>query len=265
MAAAKPPESEADDETLEGEGRGAHAFWSGTLSFGLVTIPVDLYAAQRTVRASLRMLSPDGTPLVRRYYVEGEDQPLGQDELARGYELDDGSFVLITDEELEGLAPDEARDIDLTRFVAEDELPPLYFERAYFLVPSTGSTLSYRLLTATMERTHKAGIATFVMRGKQYVVAIRSERGIMRAETLRFADEIRSPEVVGLPAPLPAEASDVKHLRSVIKRLTKDSFPRARLSDPYWDRLSELVAKKQARDENIVEAPQSAKRSPRPQ
>src|SRR5207248_7073669 len=106
---------------------------------------------------------------------------------------------VVTDEELERLAPEKSRDIDLRRFVEAEAIPPMYFERSYFLVPAGGSAKAYRLLAATMEETHRAGIATFVMRGKEYLVAILSENGILRAETLRFSDEIRSPEDVGLP------------------------------------------------------------------
>ena len=161
--------------------------------------------------------------------------------------------MLVTDEELSALAPDESRDIDLTRFVQRSELPPMYFERAYFLVPSGGSTLAYRLLASTMEHSKRAGIATFVMRGKQYVVAIVAERGILRAETLRFADELRSPEDVGLPQPAEPDESEVKRMRAAIKAHTKDSFPRALLQDAYWQRLTELVAEKEKRGEGIVE------------
>src|SRR5690606_22010540 len=97
-------------------------------------------------------------------------------------------FVVVTDEELEALAPEKSRDIDLRRFVDVGAIAPEMCERAYFLTPAGGSTKAYRLLAAAMERTGRAGIATFVMRGKEYLVAILAENGILRTETLRFAD-----------------------------------------------------------------------------
>ncbi len=238
--------------TEEGGSR-SRSFWSGTLSFGLVTVPVDLYSANRTVRRSMRMLAGDGTPLARRYFRAGAEGQLDSEELERGYELEDGNFVTVSDEELESLAPEQSRDIDLTRFVPQDSIPPIYFERSYFMAPS-GSTLAYRLLAETMERTKKAGIATFVMRGKQYVVAILAEDGILRAETMRFQDELRSPSDVGLPAPsnVGVDKPAIKRVRSEIKELTKPTLATKELQDEYWQRLTELVERKRKSQQDVV-------------
>ena len=199
----------------------------------------------------MRMLSPDGTPLARRYFRAGSQAPLESEHIERGYELDDGSFVPVSDEELDALAPEQSRDIDLTRFVPRDAIPPIYFERSYFLIPS-GSSLAYRLLAATMERTKKAGIATFVMRGKQYLVAILAEDGLLRAETMRFQDELRSPSEVGLPTPVPVDAGIVKSVRSEIKHLTQPSLSTEELKDEYWQRLTALVEQKRKKGEGLV-------------
>ena len=173
------------------ERSGARPFWSGTLTFGLVSVPVDLYPGNRTNRATLRMLGPEGEPLARRYFSQKTGRALDNEHMVRGYEFDKDKYVVITDEELERLAPDQSRDIDLRRFVELKSIPPLYFDRSYFLAPSAGSEKAYRLLSETMQKEKLAGIATFVMRGKEYLVAIFPENGILRAETLRFADELR--------------------------------------------------------------------------
>lgn len=230
--------------------------WSGTLSFALVTVPVDLYPANRRTRSSLRMLSDDGTPLVRRYFEPGGDKPLDAEHLERAYELDDGRFVPLTDEELESLAPEKARDIDLTRFVDVAEVPPLYFERAYYLVPSGDSNLAYRLLSATMERTGKAGLASFVMRGKQYPVAIFAEHGVLRAQTLRFPEEVRTPEDVGLPEPATAPREVVSAVKKAVQKLEKGGFAPEELRDSYWERLTELVEQKRTRHEDVIDPPE---------
>src|SRR6185436_16804809 len=115
------------------------------------------------------------------------------------YEIAKDKYVVVTDEELERLEPEKSRDIDLRHFVKAEEIAPMYFEHAYFLAPAGGSLKAYQLLAETMERKGRAGLATFVMRDKEYIVAILAENGILRAEILRFPDEIRTPKEIGLP------------------------------------------------------------------
>jgi DNA end-binding protein Ku len=240
----------ADDEQEPTSERRPRGMWSGTLSFGLVTVPVELFPATRSQRTALRMLAPDGTPLARRYF-SSKGQPLAWEDLQRGYELDDGSFVVVEDEELERLLPDQSRDIDLTRFVPVESIPPLYFERAYLLAPAGGSSAAYRLLASTMERLGKAGIATFVMRDRQYVIAIIARDGLLRAETLRFPDELRSPDDIGLPEGEPHKER-VRDMRAAIKKLSQAKIAERELADSYWQRLEKLVAAKKKRNEDVV-------------
>jgi DNA end-binding protein Ku len=243
----EPDEREADV--------GPRSFWSGTITFGLVSIPVELYPAHRSSRVSLRMVSPEGTPLERRYFCTREDRELDWGEIVRGYELEKDSFVVVTEEELEKLAPDRTRDIDLRRFVPADDIDPVHFERAYFLTPGGNSTKAYRLLAATMEKTGRAGIATFVMRGKEYLIAILAENGILRAETLRFADEVRTAEDVGLPAPAPASETAVKRVEKAIRALTRDALDESQLEDRASARLTDLARRKAEEGEDVVSAP----------
>src|SRR5437763_9675092 len=158
------------DPSDNGTARAVRPFWSGTLTFGLVSVPVDLYPGNRTNRAPLRMLSPEGEPLARRYYSQKSGDDLQDDDMVRGFEFEKDRYVIVTDEELERLAPEQSRDIDLRRFVPLEDVSPLYFDRSYFLAPSEGSEKAYRLLAQTMEKQKLAGLATFVMRGKEYLV-----------------------------------------------------------------------------------------------
>lgn len=238
--------------TEDEEQRGARPFWSGTLTFGLVSVPVDLYPGNRSNRTPLRMLGPDGVPLTRRYYSQKTGNDLDADSMIRGYEIDKDKFVTVTDEELERLAPEQSRDIDLRSFVPLESIPPLYFDRSYFLVPSSGSEKAYRLLAETMEKNGLAGIATFVMRGKEYLVAIFPENGILRAETMRFADEVRTPKDVGLPEKSRISAAAVKKFETMIKKHSDRTLPLSTLKDEKSEALRKLIAKKKSSRKNVV-------------
>jgi len=250
------PRKKATRKSDSGDGdaqRSARPFWSGTLTFGLVSVPVDLYPGNRTNRTQLRMLGPKGEPLSRRYYSQKTERDLDNDQMVRGYEIDKDKYVIITDEELERLAPEKSRDIDLRSFVELKEIPPLYFDRSYFLAPSEGSEKAYKLLSETMEKEKLAGVATFVMRGKEYLVAIFPENGIMRAETMRFADELRSPKEIGLPEKKKVPAASVKKFENIIARHSDKRLSLSELKDEKAEKLLKLVEKKRKQSKNIVE------------
>jgi DNA end-binding protein Ku len=215
-------------------------------------VPVNLYPAARSNRASLRMLGPDGQPLARKYFAEKTGKDLDADDTVRGYEIGENKFVIVTDEELERLAPEKTRDIDLKQFVPAGSIPPTYFERGYFLVPAAGSQKAYKLLAGTMEKSGLAGIATFVMRGKEYLIAIFSDNGVLRAETMRFADELRSPSEVGLPKKKAAPKAAVQKFEKIITNKSKKQFSPNKLADKQTDSLLKLVKKKQSKRGNVV-------------
>jgi len=238
-----------DDEQ---EQSGPRPFWSGTLTFGLVSVPVNLFPANKTKRAPLRLLGPDGQPLARKYYAEKTERDLDADEIIRGYEIKPGKYVVVTDEELERLAPEKTRDIDLKLFVPEEAVPPIHFERGYFLTPSSGSEKAYKLLAETLGKEGQAGIATFVMRGKEYLVAIFSEHGILRAETMRFADELRSPQEIGLPKKPKVPKATITKFEKLISGKAKKQLSTTKLKDDQTDRLMKLARKKSKSRKNVV-------------
>lgn len=229
------------------------AFWSGTISFGLVSVPVDLFPASRSAGVPLRMLGPDGTPLARRYVCPAEEREVSWDEIVRGREVD-GRWIVVTDEELEGLAPRKSRDIDLRLFVDRDAIDPMYFDRAYYLAPASDSTKAYRLLARTMEETGRVGVATFVMRSKEYLVALVAENGLLRAETMRFADEVRTPDDVGMSGADKPEARRVKALEAAIRALEEDALDESELVDRNAARLLEVIEGKRAKGSDVVHA-----------
>jgi DNA end-binding protein Ku len=217
-----------------------------------VSIPVALYAANRPRGVSTRMVTTGGTPLSRRYFTSRDDRELDADEIVRGYEIEKDRFVIVDDDELERLAPERTRDIDLRHFVKASEIDPMYFERAYYLTPAGQSNKAYRLLAKVMEDTDRAGIATFVMRTREYLVAILAENGILRAETLRFADEIRSPVDIGLPEPAEPAATQVKKIDREIGKLAEARMAMSELQDRSAERLQKLVQRKVRSGEDVV-------------
>jgi DNA end-binding protein Ku len=219
-------------------------FWSGTISFGLVSIPVDLVAAVGPRHKSMKLVDAEGHPLGRRYWCPKHEKILDNDELVRGYETDDGKMVVVTDEEFASAAPEKSRDIDLKRFVALDEIPPFFFERPYFLAPDERAGKAYSLLAQTMARTGKAGIGSFVMRGHEYLVAILAENGVLRAEVLRYADELRTPESVGLPKPGKADVSLVRSIGKEIEALSKPGLAVAEMADLEAETLRKFAQQK---------------------
>jgi DNA end-binding protein Ku len=234
----------------EAEQRQPRAFWSGVITFGLVSIPVELYSANRPRDVSLRMLDPEGQPLRRRYVCSTDGRPVASDDLVRGYETDEGDMIVVEDEELEALEPKKTREIDLQSFVPRDEIDPIYLLRTYFLLPAGETTKAYRLLAETMEHSNRAGIATFILRGKEQLVAIVAENGILRADTLRFDDEVK--DVGEIDVPKKGDAAEAKRVAKAIEARLSEELPIGYLRDDYGQRLHQLVEKKLEEKRGIV-------------
>ena len=249
---------ENGEELEQLDGGGVRSLWSGSITFGLLSLAVDLFPAVRTEALPLRLVDRSLKPLTRRYMCPEHGRFLSRDEIVRGYEIDDGEFVVVTDEELESLAPEKSRAIDLRKFVDIAEIDPMYFKRSYFLTPAENeANRAYRLLAETMERSGRAGIATFVMRGKEYLVALLAENGVLRAETLRFSDASRSPEDVGLPLAAEPPPPAVERYRRAIAALAADEVDRALLRDERIERLRALIDDKLARGVDVEKAPEA--------
>lgn len=247
-----------DDDTTEAEDteeEQPHPIWSGIIAFGLVSLPVSLFPAHRG-KLALKMVDADGNLLKRQYYCEHDKRPLERDDIVRSYEIEKYHYVVVEDEELEALEPKRSREIDLKRFVPVSSINPIWFKRAYFLVPDGDTTKAYRLLAKSMEDEQRAGIATFVMHGKDYLVAIIAEGGILRAETLRFHDELRTPDVVGLPSRQPADKKSVERMRAAIRKSMHKQFESEQLSDPHSGALMHRIEEKLQAGTDVLPAPE---------
>ncbi|MHB1469260.1 MAG: non-homologous end joining protein Ku [Solirubrobacteraceae bacterium] len=170
--------------------------WSGSLSFGLVNVPVTLQSAVRDRSIRFHLLhEPDLSPVRTRRVCAAEGVEVPSEEILKGYELADGTLVLLTDEELEAAAPRKSKTIDIERFVDETEVDPLYYERPYLLAPrEEGAVRAYLLLSQTMRASERVALGRFVMRARERLVAIRSHGDGLALCTMRFADELRGIE-----------------------------------------------------------------------
>jgi DNA end-binding protein Ku len=240
------------DDGAEEAAAPVRSLWSGTITFGLVSIPVDLLSAVQPRQTAMKLVDEAGHALGREYRCSKEGKKLDHDELVRGYRTDSGKMVVITDEEFESVAPEMSADIELRNFVPLEQIPPLYFQKPYFLAPSGKSAKSYHLLAATMQRTGRVGIGSFVMRGHEYLVAIVSDNGVLRADTLRYADELRTPASIGLPKRTKPSRAKVTQLSKIIAGLTRKDLAISELEDEDAEALKHIVETKEKRREDVV-------------
>lgn len=244
-------EAELEQEQESSSAR-VRSLWSGTITFGLVSIPVDLLSAVRPRQTAMKLVDKAGHALGRQYHCSKEGKKVDYDDLVRGYETDDGKMVVVTDEEFESVAPEMSADIELRSFVPLEQIPPLYFQKPYFLAPAGKSAKAYNLLAATMEKTGRVAIGSFVMRGHEYLVAIVSDNGVLRADTLRYSDEIRTPETIGLPKRSKVAAAKVTQFTKAIDELTRDALDMSELQDREAEELQELAASKKEHRDDVI-------------
>ncbi len=169
--------------------------WNGSLSFGLVNVPVQLTGATRDLDLHFRQLhKKDGAPIEQRRFCSQDDAEVQWEEVGRGVELDGGKQVVLTDEELASVQPEKTRTIEVQSFVDLEDVDPIYFDNTWYLVPagdSQGTRRAYRLLVEVMESTDRAALGRFVMRTKEYLVVVRPRDGLLSLTTMRFHDEVR--------------------------------------------------------------------------
>jgi DNA end-binding protein Ku len=241
----------------------ARAIWSGSISFGLVSVPVKAYAAVRDHSVHFNQLErKTGARINYKKVSDKTGKEVSSDDIESGYEIASGKYVVVEDDELAKLRPRTSRTIDITDFVELARIDPIYYERTYWLGPDgEAAERPYRLLLAAMEAEGRAGIGTVVMRKKQYLAAIRPLDGALAMSTMRFADEVvPQADVDALPGKgAKADPKELKLASQIIGSLATDWDP-ARYHDTYTEELKSLIEAK-AKGEKIVveeEAPAEA-------
>ena len=233
----------------------ARPLWSGSLSFGLVNVPVQLVSAARDLDYHFHQLhAKDKARIEQRRFCSKEDEEVLWEEVGNGYDLD-GKQVVLSDEELASVQPRKTRTIEIEAFVDLDQIDPIYFDHPYFLVPSgeaEGTARAYRLLVELMEGERQAALGRFVMRTKEYLAAVRVRDGALTATTMRFHDEIRPASEVPTGGRKPTRKG-VEHAVAIIEELSTDWEPE-RYTDCYRERLRRVIERK--RKGSKIEAPE---------
>ena len=236
------------------------AIWTGSISFGLVQVPVRLVGATKSRDVSFNQLE-EGTGARIRYKkvsdATGEEVPA--DRIKRGYEVSKGRYVMIEPDELESLRPKGSHAIEIEEFVDLDEIDPLYFEQPYYLVPDARGVKPYKLLVDAMAELNKVAIGRIVVRSRERLVAIRTVDGVLCIETMRYADEVLSRDEL-----LPADEVELTEreqamARQLVESLAVDRFEPEKFHDEYREQVLDLIERKAAGEaivaEPVVEPP----------
>jgi DNA end-binding protein Ku len=230
---------------------------SGTISFGLVSIPVKLFPATQPASAiSFNLLhGKDGSRLKQQYVCAKDGAVVPREEMVKGYEIAKDRYVVFSTEELKALEEIASQTIDIAEFVPVAEVDPVYFDRAYYLGPEKGGAKAYRLLSEAMKRAGKAALARYAARGKQYLVLIRPKEGRLVMQQLLYGDEVRSFEEI------PVDESEVKEQEvqlalALVEQIASDGFHPDRYEDAVKKRTLEAIERKAQGEAIQVSAPE---------
>jgi DNA end-binding protein Ku len=221
----------------------ARSIWSGTISFGLVSVPVKMVTATESKELRFHFLhkkngsyAPIGYDKIDKESGESVDP----DEIVRGFEIDKGQYVELTDEDLDRLDIELTHSIDILDFVDLDDIDPIYFRKAYYLLPEPGAEKPYKLLVEALDQTGKVGIAKVVIRNKQHLAALRTYDGMLVLETMYYDDEVRKPAELGDVGDVKVRDAEVKMAKALVENLS-GSFDPTKYGDEYRKELLDLI------------------------
>lgn len=229
------------------------SIWSGSISFGLVNIPVKLVSAVQSEEIDFDLLSKNDLAPIHYARIDsktGEEVPWK--DIVKGYQYAKGKYVVVEDEDFQKAHPEKSKSIDIIQFVKEDEIDPIYYEKPYYLVPGKNAEKSYKLLLKALEETETVGIAEFVLRNREHICALKPYEGALLLNQMRYHDEIRD---------VPAEAAPKERLREkeldlavkLVNQLT-EKFDPAAFKDTYITELKRVIkAKAAGKDIRIAE------------
>jgi DNA end-binding protein Ku len=233
----------------------ARPIWTGAITFGLVSVPVSMYSATHEHEVSFHQFEKDTSDRIRYKRVnERTGKEVEYDDIVKGAEVGGGEYVMLDADELDSVAPGRSRSLEIDRFVDLDDIDPLYYQRTYYLGPGKAETAKvYGLLRDAMTDANRAAIGTLVMRGKEYLAAIRAEKDLLILQTMYFADEVRDPraEIDGLPRRGAAKKAELAMAQQLIDSMAGPWKPKD-FRDTYTDRVKKLIKQKEAGKEVTV-------------
>ncbi len=233
--------------------------WSGSISFGLVNVPIKLFSAVSRKSVSFNQIDSRTGSRIRYKKVSAADETeVPAEAIVKGYELPTGQYVLIDDAELSSLDPEATRSIDIEEFIDLADIDPIFYDAAYYVAPDKATTKPYALLARAMEETGKVGIARFVMRSKQYLCAIRPKDGKLLLSTMVYADEVNDPaEVKEFEAVEAAELTDreLTMAKQLVESLSGEFDPE-QFQDTHREKVLDLIERKASGETGLVEVPE---------
>jgi DNA end-binding protein Ku len=240
------------------------AIWSGSISFGLVNIPVKLYSAVSRKTVRFHQIDAESGQRIRQQRVNpGSGEEVPYEQIVKGYEISPDRYVTITPEELEALEPQKTRTIDIEQFVDLEQIDPIYYDHPYYLAPDKGAAKPYKLLLDAMEEADKVAIARVVIRSKENLVALRSYAGAITMETMLFPDEVTQPDSIEELAALDGDVKTTKRELDMAKQLIESlsgDFDVSEYRDEYRERVLDMIERKAAGETITIEEPVAEKK-----
>ncbi len=237
----------------------ARAIWKGSISFGLVNIPIALYPATRREELKFRLLrKSDLSPVNYKRVAEKDGREVSWDQIVKGYEYEKGKYVVLKDEDFQRVDLEATQTVDIKDFVDQEEIDPMFFYKPYYLEPQKGGDKAYALLRDSLKDTKKVGVAKVVIKTRQYLAGVKPEDGVLVLELMHFADELADPEKLHLPKKMEVGKREMTMAKSLIDGMTSKWEPE-KYKDDYREALMEVIEEKvEAGGKEIEEKPRKA-------
>ena len=237
----------------------ARAIWKGSISFGLVNIPIALYPATRREELKFRLLrKSDLSPVNYKRVAEKDGREVPWDQIVKGYEYEKGRYVVLKDEDFERVDLEATQTVDIQDFVDQEEIDPMFFYKPYYLEPQKGGDKAYALLRDALKDSNKVGIAKVVIKTRQYLAGVKPEDGALVLELMHFADELADPQKLHVPKKLEIGKREMTMAKSLIDSMSSKWEPQ-KYKDDYREALMEVIEEKvEAGGKEIEEKPKKA-------
>lgn len=220
----------------------AHAIWSGSINFGLVTIPVKLFTAVRSDELSFNLLHAKDEGRIKYERICSVDhKPVPWDEIVKGYEYEKGQYVILTDEDFTKVNPEATQSVDILEFVELDKINPMFFDKPYYLEPTKQGRHAYALLRETLENSNRVAVARVVIRTKEYIAAVKPIEGALVLELMHWADEIVAPGTLEIPSAEKLPEKEMQMARMLVDTMSVDEFEPEKFTNNYHDELLKMI------------------------